>query len=80
MIQAVHNELPEASDSDLERRIVNFLYQRNIPQIQRISVDVSNGSVVLQGRVNSIFERQLCLNCCQRVAGVVQVIDRLQFV
>jgi hypothetical protein len=28
--------------------------------------------------VRSFHERQLCVNCCQRVAGVVGVSDKIQ--
>jgi hypothetical protein len=27
--------------------------------------------------VDSFYHKQLCLNCCQRVAGVVRLIDQI---
>jgi len=68
----------EHSDGELERRLVSFLLQRQIPALRRISVAVSNGIVTLQGRVQSFYERQLCLNCCQRVAGVRRLVDQIE--
>ncbi len=65
-------------DADLKRRIVNFLWQRHIPSIRRISVDVENGRVIMQGKVGSFYEKQLCINCCQRVAGVLRLVDRIE--
>ena len=64
-------------DAELERRIVNFLFQRYRPALRHVSVDVARGCVALRGSVNSFYEKQLCLNCCQRVAGVVQIDDRI---
>ncbi len=67
-----------AEDTDLQRRIVNYLFQRNVRSIRDVAVDVQNGLVVLQGRVNSFYEKQLCLNCCQRVAGVNKLVDNIE--
>ena len=49
-----------------------------MPALRRILVEVQNGTVVLKGRVQSFYERQLCLSCCQRVAGVVRLIDQIE--
>ena len=67
-----------AGDCDLARRVLSFLAQRQMPALRRILVEVQNGTVVLKGRVQSFYERQLCLSCCQRVAGVVRLIDQIE--
>ena len=67
-----------AGDYDLARRVLSFLAQRQMPALRRILVEVQNGTVVLKGRVQSFYERQLCLSCCQRVAGVVRLIDQIE--
>ena len=67
-----------AEDNDLARRVLSFLAQRQMPALRRILVEVQNGTVVLKGRVQSFYERQLCLSCCQRVAGVVRLIDQIE--
>ena len=67
-----------AGDHDLARRVLSFLAQRQMPALRRILVEVQNGTVVLKGRVQSFYERQLCLSCCQRVAGVVRLIDQIE--
>jgi hypothetical protein len=69
--------LPCERDSDLRRRIVNFLYQRHIPSLRSIQVDVDQGVVTMKGKVDSFYHKQLCLNCCQRVAGVVRLVDQI---
>ena len=43
-----------------------------------MEVSVESGTVLLQGRLNSTYEKQLCLRTCQRVAGVVRIMDQLE--
>ncbi len=70
--------LSRESDIELKRRILNFLHQRHVPSLRAIEVDVQDGVVTMRGKVNSFYHKQLCLNCCQRVAGVVQVVDEIE--
>lgn len=65
-------------DADLERRIANFLIGHKIPALKGIEVHSDRGEVTLQGRVASFYQRQLCISCCRHVAGVIDVIDRIQ--
>ena len=62
------------ADRELQRRIRSFLSNR-IPQSSRLRIEADNGVVTVQGTHNSFYHKQLCINCCQRVAGVVQLID-----
>jgi osmotically-inducible protein OsmY len=66
------------TDSELQRRIVNFLHQRHVPSLRNIDVDVKQGVVTMRGFVDSFYHKQLCLNCCQRVAGVVRLVDQVE--
>jgi osmotically-inducible protein OsmY len=68
----------ESVDADLERRIRIFLAQKNVSALQRIAVSASEGTVKVRGRVRSFYEKQLCLSCCQHVAGVIRVIDEIE--
>ena len=68
----------EKLDENLERRILNFLWQRHVPSLQNVAVEVHKGSVILQGTVASFYEKQLCISCCQRVAGVLKIIDDIK--
>ena len=65
-------------DENLKRRVTNFLHQRNLPALRNIDVQVDEGTVEIAGKVNSFYEKQVCLNCCQRVAGVIQVVDHVE--
>jgi osmotically-inducible protein OsmY len=65
-------------EDDLELRVRNFLDGRNIPGLRRLGVAVKAGQVTLHGRVRTFYEKQLALHCCQRVAGVIQVVDAIE--
>lgn len=45
---------------------------------RRLDVDVTCGTVTLQGTVSSFDERQLCLACAEHVPGVLRVVDELK--
>ncbi|MGE3407409.1 MAG: BON domain-containing protein [Pirellulales bacterium] len=62
---------------DLERRIVSYLVGRHVPSLRHISVEAVDGTVTLRGQVRSFYEKQLCHNCCRRVAGVIRLVDSL---
>jgi osmotically-inducible protein OsmY len=62
-------------DRDLERRVVSYLLGRHVPSLRHLAVQANNGTVTLQGSVRSFYEKQLCQHCCQRVAGVVRLVD-----
>lgn len=67
----------DPADSDLERRIVNYLVGRHVPGLRNLHVEARNGTVTLRGRVHTFYEKQLCQNCCRRVAGVVSFVDNV---
>ena len=68
----------ESIESDLESRIRIFLAEQGVAALRRIAVSATGGTVNLCGRVHSFYEKQLCLNCCQHVAGVIRVIDEIE--
>lgn len=67
-------------DRDLERRVCNYLLGRKMPALRQIEVMADNGTVTLRGQVSTYFQKQLCLNCCRRVAGVIELIDQVAVV
>lgn len=69
-----------SADLELERRVVNFLAGRHLPGLRHLSVKATNGRVTLRGRVQSFYEKQLCHQCCSRVAGVVELVDDVDVV
>ncbi len=54
-------------NAELRRRVVNYLRDRNRGSLNRVEVKAQGESVRLSGTVNSFYEKQLCLNACQRV-------------
>lgn len=66
-------------DGDLAHRVANFLGQ-HFPRLRTVEVQASQGVVTIRGHVNSFYERQLCINCCQRVAGVVRLNDEVNVI
>jgi osmotically-inducible protein OsmY len=71
------NHLDKRASADLKRRITSFLAQRGVNSVHRLNIEVNGGIVTLHGMVYSFYERQLCISCCQRIAGVVRFIDNL---
>ncbi len=68
----------DSRDRDLEGRVRNYLLGYKMPALQHVDVVASRGLVILRGRVYSFFQKQLCIHCCQRVAGVFELVDQLQ--
>ena len=65
------------ADRDLRHRVVNYLRSRSRAALRNLEVEAANGTVTLRGRVHSFYERQLAINCCHRVAGVLRLVDRI---
>lgn len=77
MVSAILN-LDAAADRDLERRVTSYLHERHLPGLRSLEVKADGGTVRLRGRVRSFYEKQVCSACCQRVAGVVRLIDAVE--
>ena len=68
----------ETADRQLERRIRNFLEGLSLPELRDLELEVRNGAAVITGRVRTFYEKQLATSCCQRVAGVLSVLNEVQ--
>ena len=64
-------------DRDLERRVTSFLATRHVPGLRNLEVEAQNGVVTVSGQVLTFYEKQLCNQCCRRVAGVLQLINEV---
>jgi hypothetical protein len=77
-------ERPESQaievDRELERRITSFLAGRHVPGLRSLEVHARNGVVTVRGRVMTFYEKQLCNQCCRRVAGVLQLINEVDVI
>jgi osmotically-inducible protein OsmY len=69
---------PKQADRDLRTRVVNFLSRQHFPRLRSLRVDAQLGVVTISGQVKTFHERQLCINCCRRVAGVLRLDDRVE--
>lgn len=67
----------EYPDDDLRQRICRYLGSRHFPAFRNLEIDVENGSVTLHGTVCSYYEKQVALDTCRRVAGVLSTIDNI---
>jgi len=65
-------------DEDLRRRISSFLGSRHFPAFRRLEVSVLAGAVTVRGQVGSYYEKQVALDTCRRVAGVLCTIDQVE--
>lgn len=83
MIQALRQfdatgAIDDAADRDLEQRVAGYLQRRHVPGLRQLAIRAHNGVVTVQGQVRSFYEKQLSGHCCRRVAGVVELVDRIE--
>jgi hypothetical protein len=64
-------------DDDLRQRITRFLGSLHFQAFRNLAIDVRHGAVTLSGNVCSYYEKQVALSTCQRVAGVLSTVDRI---
>jgi len=75
---ATGQQSPETKDDiDLEHRLVNFLYNRHVPESKSVHLDVHGGTVVVRGPLHSGRAKWLCIECCRHVAGVIKLVDEI---
>ncbi len=65
------------NDSDVRHRVERFLYSRDPSAFRSLVVEVRHGRATLAGAVDTFYEKQIALNACQRVAGVLTTIDQI---
>jgi osmotically-inducible protein OsmY len=70
----------QGSDRELSNRVRVFLAGLRLPGLRGVTVDIDCGVATVGGTVNSFHEKQLATNCCQRVAGVVGVVNEIHVV
>jgi osmotically-inducible protein OsmY len=74
---ATNQQIGHSADDDLARRVINYLHSKGIRALREVSVEASRGAVLMRGTVSSFYEKQLCLNCTRRVAGVIELVDEI---
>jgi carbon storage regulator len=68
----------EAADCELERRLKSFLEGLSLPALRDLEIEVRDGAAVITGRVRTFYHKQLATSCCQRVAGILNVLNQVQ--
>ena len=66
------------TDGLLARQICNQLAETKRASLKRLSVDVTGGSVTLRGNVSSFYEKQIAIQACRALAGIVMLTDAVE--
>jgi len=45
---------------------------------RKLSLEISNGGLILRGVVSSYYQRQLVMTFCRRIPGVLRVVDEIE--
>ena len=67
----------EYPDDDLRQRVSSFLRSRHFPAFRGLQVGAQDGAVTISGEVCSFYEKQVALDSCRRVAGVLSMVDQI---
>jgi len=67
----------EFTDQELQFRVQAFLNSRHFPTFEELNVEVHEGEVTLSGALSTYYEKQVAINSCRRVAGVLALIDEI---
>ena len=65
-------------DMNLQARVSNYLAERCHWALRHLNVSAFNGTVTIKGIVENVYEKQLAAKSCQRVAGVLRIIDEIE--
>lgn len=71
MVDATNNE-------ELKRKVFAFLRDLDPSSARRVTVEAADGVVALRGRVQAFYTRQIFVECCRRIPGIIAVIDELR--
>lgn len=68
----------EFANDALSQRVKSFLCSRHFPEFRDLSIEVDDGAVTLSGTLSSHYQKQIALNSCRRVAGVLETLDNIE--
>jgi len=69
---------PATADRLLADQISTHLAETNRASLKRLSIAVRSGEVTLRGSVTSYYERQIAIQACRMLAGIVRVNDAVE--
>lgn len=70
--------IEQTDDQDLSRRALRFLTDRGLKSPERLHLNAHGGVLTIGGYLPSDHDRRLCVECCQRIAGVVRIVDHIR--
>jgi len=65
------------SDVALRHRLLNFLFTQSQLHSCELEVRVLNGEAIVSGYVTSWRQERILTGCCQRVAGIREVVSHI---
>lgn len=68
----------EYANDALCLRVRSFLCSRHFPEFRDLLIEVDDGTVTLSGTLSSHYQKQIALNSCRRVAGVLDTRDKIK--
>jgi len=77
---ACSSQIDVQADTDLQARVSCYLAGRRHWALRNLDVSSLNGTVTIKGVVESFYEKQLVVHCCQRVAGVLKLVDEVEVI
>jgi len=69
---------PHSTDLVLAAQVAAQLAETNRANLRRLTVAVRGGEVTLRGSVASYYERQIAIQACRMLAGIVRVNDAVE--
>lgn len=70
----------DEADRELLQQVKSSLHHLGYRSIRTLEIQIERGTAVLQGRVPTVYLRQIAVECVKRVTGVTQIIDRIDVV
>jgi osmotically-inducible protein OsmY len=78
MVSLLNEAAVLLSDRDLEHHMMMRLLDRSGAASRQIIIRADNGIVTIRGTVTSFYQKQLCIETCRGVPGIVNLIDELE--
>lgn len=78
MVAHFFGHLASVTDADLQTRITSHLETRGYPSFRDLTVAARQGVITLDVRLPSYYVKQVAIETCRHIAGVMQVIDAIQ--
>lgn len=78
MVSLANETVPLLSDRDMEHLVTRRLLNRNVSALRQVVVRADSGTITLRGTVTSFYQKQLCIQACRAVPGVVALVDEVE--